>query len=302
MKTARTRKRVEKILASYGCEMWGTESLTAGLGRLTDGEAKKVWQALVKAAAKHGLTIWDPQAGMQVDLGSAGALPPGWSAASVMDAAAFHMVVHGRLREPLSALGYGLAQFGFQRVVDGHLRQQIGFGLDGERCMAFVDWQFLFDGIDPGWPNPIAMVDYVASSPLGEQWPTPMNRPLWGRLPATLGAMESSLVMFERAVVEVVHPLFESVATVHDLVAGFEDGRLGSVATHIKNAGEPHEAINVAFGYGSATFANMAAAYRHLGRLADGRKRVMDYLDHVSGGNRSRVRELVEEAEALFGE
>lgn len=115
-------------------------------------------------------------------------------------------------------------------------------------------------------------------------------------------ALAASLAVVERAVVEVVHPLLQTVATVRELVAGYEDGRLGSVALNIKNDRIPHDAINVAFGYGADTFRNMAGAYRQLGRLADGRRRVMAYLEGIGNGQSAFVQELRAEAEACFSD
>lgn len=301
--TTRVRTTIEELVTSYACEMQGTDKLSVGLGHLTDAEVKTVYASLVRTARKHELTLFDPQAGQRISLASAGALPPGWRLDPPLEERAFHASVRRQLGRRFKSLGYLPAQFGFERSTDDHLRQRVSFGQDKGRLMAFVDWQFVFDEKGAtGWPAPIALVDYVAATPLEDEWPSPLSPPFWGRLSASPQALSSSLAIIDRVIVDVVHPLFESVATVRELVAHYEDGRLGSIALNIKDNRTPHEAIHVAFGYGKDTLRNMACCYRHLGRIAHGRSRVQHYLDGIGTGEGTLVEELRAEADSYFSD
>lgn len=304
----RARDKLQKLIDRSGCESWGrdTDSVGVGIGRLTEKQAARFYTSLVKLAAQNALTIYDPQAGEEVDLVAPGRLPPGWRALEPVDEKQFGKSIQAYVRRRLKPLGYRPNPWGAQRLVgDEHLLQRLTFSLDKGLLAVSIDWRFFFDGKeDESWPAPLDLGDYIVGTALEAEWPVALTAPRWGRLSATKSDLAASLDLVDRALNELVHPVLDSITTIESLIAAYEDDRLGAVAHDMKDERKPLEAIYVAFGCSPiATARNMALSYRHVGRLAEGRRRfesvsseVRDWLDLLAPSSK----EALSAALALF--
>jgi hypothetical protein len=67
----------ERSAAAFLDSKWGVMLVTVKMPNAVD-EARSVYGTLVQFAKTHGLRLVDPQQGRDIDLGSAGELPPGW--------------------------------------------------------------------------------------------------------------------------------------------------------------------------------------------------------------------------------
>ena len=306
----KARAKLQKLVDRSGAAAWGqqSEAFGIGMGRLPEKKAMRFYASLVKQAASAGLTVHDPQAGVMVDLDLPGALPPGWAPPEPADPKQFAAAVTQYARERLEPLGYLSYPWGAQRYTDeGHLLQRITFRCTKDLFTVLVDWRFIFDGReDESWPAPIDIGDYIAGTPLENEWPVALRKPRWGQLSAAASDLEASFAHVDRALTTLVHPLLDSIHTIEKLVAAFEDGRLGTVARQMKENERPlRDAFYMAFGYSPiATARNMASSYRRIGRLAEGKRRYEACLADL-GNPASHMRDADKKklalAEALFG-
>lgn len=72
--------RVAQAIAGQPVELHATASgvVVCFSARTTDAVVQEVYAALVGLARTLGATLYDPQAGREIDLNQPNALPPGW--------------------------------------------------------------------------------------------------------------------------------------------------------------------------------------------------------------------------------